>query len=102
MDKKKQSGILCWTPPTSGDRQQRGLPSCPITDKQPGMSAPERPCMQFMSMGFYCSRRPCPFPHLSTYKRLSTEDKQTQFCKWVAKTPGLEFSPGKGPPSTST
>ena len=96
-DRNKESGMLVFIPPPNGKRQ---LPSCPVVSKTPGSEILERLCMQFLTRGYYCSRRKCPFPHITTPQRLG-ESGSKEFISWVKKTPGLDFAPGKAPPGTT-
>ena len=86
--------MLVFTPPANGKRQ---LPSCPVVSKTPGSETLEHCCMQFLTRGYYCSRRKCPFPHVTTLQCLG-EPGSKEFIAWVKKTPGLDFAPGKAPP----
>lgn len=97
IDRRKQLGILLYDTVASGSTR---LPHCPVYSKaQKDSTSPERLCMQFMTQGFYCSRHPCPFPHISNVARLSAEQRDA-FAKWVSDTKGLSFAQGKGPAGT--
>jgi len=95
LERKKQGGFLIYQPPAGS----RGLPSCPVMDKVGDSPTAERLCMQFATKDHYCSRRPtCPYPHITSWSRLSSAAKQKQMSDWVAATPGMSFVPSKGPP----
>ena len=94
IEEKKSKGLLVYDQKVSGTSR---LPHCPIFGKAHKDSATEeRFCMQFMTVGHYCSRHPCPYPHHASLNRLSDEARK-KFCAWVDKQPGLQFAPGRGP-----
>ena len=95
IDLDKSRGILTYDPSVGGAR----LPHCPVYGKATGAKSEERFCMQFLTTNYYCSRSPCPYPHISAVTKLPPKDSKA-FCTWVDKTPGLTFAPGKGPAGT--
>lgn len=96
VDKCKKQGLLVYDPKTGGERR---LPTCPVYEKATPHASPERLCMQFLTRGYYCSRGPCPFPHITNLKHF-TGSKAKDFTAFVEKTPGLSFAEGRGPAGT--
>lgn len=96
IERKKTLGLLAFDKKVANSNR---LPHCPIYAKPSASAAKERLCMQFMTLDHYCSRTPCPYPHIASIARLPKEDNDA-FCAWVKKTPGLAFAPGKGPAGT--
>ena len=96
VERRKLLGILTFDKKVGGNR----LPHCPVYAKaSKDSSSQERLCMQFATQGHYCSRTNCPFPHIPAVARLPKEARD-ELVKWVTKTPGLDFAPGKGPAGT--
>lgn len=97
IDRQKTMGMLLYDAQVGGNSR---LPHCPLYGKaRKTATSDERFCMQFMTVGHFCSRANCPFPHVASLARLSKEDKDA-FVAWVDKTKGLSFAPGKGPAGT--
>ena len=97
IDKRKASGLLLLDPTVGGPR----LPPCPVLHKAEGSATPERLCMQFLTQGRFCSRRPCAYPHITSLNRLP-EPRRQELIKFVKDTPGLCWAPGKAPPGAAT
>lgn len=97
-DRAKSQGILVF----AGTAGNKRLPTCPVFDKSPRSGSEERCCMQFMTREHFCSRNPCPYPHVVHLARLSSEEKRNDLVAWVNKTQGLSFAPGKGPAGTTS
>ena len=78
-------------------------PSCPIRVQMPGMQVQERICVLYSLQGCYYVRgeqNPCPLAHVNRFKQIPDYGKMA-FQDYVAKTKGLEFVPGQGPPGTT-
>ena len=55
--------------------------------------------MQFMTRQYYCTRRPCAYPHITSLSQLKP-DQQTGLIKFVKFQAGMSFAEGKGPAGT--
>ena len=95
-EKSKTLGLLCFDANAAGTNR---LPNMPVYHKKRGAKAPERLCMKFLSRGFVCTNKDCPFPHISNLKVLA-EGERTKMIDYVDKQPGLSWAEGKGPAGT--
>ena len=98
-DVGKAKGYLIWTA-LAGTKALS--PSCPIRVQMPCMQLKERICVMYSSQGCYCVRgekNPCPLAHINSFKQIPDYGK-VAFQDYVAKTKGLAFVPGQGPPGT--
>ena len=97
IERNKSNGILTYDVQASNNPK---LPPCTVygpTEK----GGQERLCMQFCTRGYYCTRRPCPFPHITSLSQLKG-NQEKELIKFVKLQPGLAFAEGKGPAGTKT
>jgi hypothetical protein len=96
QEEQKKHGFLNWV--GQGERQRYPIP-CPVTYALPGKSE-EKICIRWVTMGNFCGYAPkCNFHHPKTFRDIP-QQAQLHLEKYVAKTTGLSFVPGKGPKST--
>jgi hypothetical protein len=96
IERNKTMGILLFDPETGGNNGR--LPHCDVYSKN-AVGKQERICMQFCTVGYFCGRTKCPFPHIRRIGDFAPEQKK-EFTNFVNKTPGLSFKSGKGPAGT--
>jgi hypothetical protein len=96
IERNKTMGILLFGPDTGGNNGR--LPHCDVYSKN-AVGKQERICMQFCTVGYFCSQTKCPFPHIHRIGNLAPEQKK-EFTNFVNKTPGLSFKSRKGPAGT--
>ena len=81
--------------------QRRFRSTLDQVDPRVGAKLPERLCMKFLTRGYACTDKDCPFPHVGNVETLTPSNK-TKFCEAVKKQPGLSWAEGKAPAGTTS
>ena len=98
IERKKALGMLTYDTTVAGTTR---LPNLPVYHKKKGAKSPECLCMKFLTRGYACTDKDCPFPHVGNVETLTPSNK-TKFCEAVKKQPGLSWAEGKAPAGTTS